>query len=384
MSRPISWLYAAVLLNLVSGLAQLGQYGIAFPLLPLALQQRGVAPAQIGLLCALPWVGMAAGVLLAPWLMQRIQAWRTVLIGLLLGAVTIASLGDAPLYGWWLLTPLLGLALGLRWIGNESWLYRLVPPQRRGVVVGLHETVIAIALLAGPLLIGWLGSRSLAIWYLAAGFGLLAILPLWLARQREPDWSADAVATSATVVFWNNPACALGVLAGLLDTGAMSLFPSFAAQQAASPTQQALLIAVLGGAGLLSQLPLGWLSDRLGSRTAVLACLITAILAAVLTGLASPQQQGPLWLAAACLGIMGNGMLTLSIVVATEQPGDARLAMRDVSLAFTFGSVLGPALLGSVMQHVGAGSYSWVLLAFALIPMLWLPRLRPALPSSQP
>lgn len=377
MPRPSSWLFAAVMLNLVSGLAQLGQYGISFPLLPIALQQRGAPPGLIGLLCALPWAGMAAGVMLAPRLMQHKGAWLTVLSGLLIGAVAIASLHHAPLMLWWVLTPLLGLALGLRWIGNESWLYQMVPPQRRGLVVGLHETVIGLALLAGPLLISWLGSDKPAIGYLAAGFGLLAAVPLWLARASEPAWAHREAPNASSTPLWYNPACWLGVLAGLLDTGAMSLFPSFAAQHGIPSTQQAQLIAVLGGFGLLAQLPLGWLSDYKGSRTAVLVCLIVAALASVLTALSGPEQHTPIWLAAACLGIMGNGMLTLSIVVATEQPGDARLMMRDVSLAFTFGSVLGPTLLGSLMQQVGITSYSWSLLAFAVLPMLWLPRLQP-------
>lgn len=121
---------AIAALTAVSALAQIGQFGIGFMVLPVWLAQRGLDAPRAGLFSAAQWAGMLGGLLMAPWLTARIGAKRTVSLGLAATLVAFATIGEL---GWplWLVPGLLtGLGIGLRWIANETWLYRLVPRHR--------------------------------------------------------------------------------------------------------------------------------------------------------------------------------------------------------------------------------------------------------------
>ena len=137
-------------LNTVSTLAQIGQFGIAFALFPLALQARGAPAWEIGAVSSALWTGNLLGLIYAPRVISRIGYNRTVYAGLLISGIALFIAPHLPLYCWWSVAILTGLGMGLRWIANETWLFGAVPRESQGRIVGLHETLLGIAVVAGP------------------------------------------------------------------------------------------------------------------------------------------------------------------------------------------------------------------------------------------
>jgi MFS family permease len=82
MTEPRRPFLAIAVLDATSLLAQIGQYGIAFVLFPLALQARGVAAWQIGVVSSALWLGMLVGLLMAPSWVARHGHLATLLAGL--------------------------------------------------------------------------------------------------------------------------------------------------------------------------------------------------------------------------------------------------------------------------------------------------------------
>ena len=141
-----------IALNGVSTLSQIGQFGIGFIILPVWLTQIGMTAGQAGLLAAAQWSGMLITLFLAPKCVEWIGARNTVLVGLLLSIIAFAL---TPQLQWplWLLTgALIGMGMGLRWIANETWLFKLTPEDSSGKVVGIHESLIALAGIIAPAL----------------------------------------------------------------------------------------------------------------------------------------------------------------------------------------------------------------------------------------
>ncbi len=133
-----------VALNAVSTLAQIGQFGLATTLLPIALEAKKAMPDFIGTASSAFWVGMLFGLLVAGKLTRQFGYRNTVILGLVVSALSFAFMPILD-WHWWALPPaVIGFGMGLRWIANETWLYRLAPEHARGRVVGIHETLIGI------------------------------------------------------------------------------------------------------------------------------------------------------------------------------------------------------------------------------------------------
>ena len=114
-------------------LAQIGQFGIAFVVVPVWLAQQGLDATQLGLFASALWLGQLPGLGLAPALIARFGARAVTLAGLLCTPCALGWMpcGDWP--GWLPAGALAGFGISLRWIGVEPWLYHLAPGEARRV-----------------------------------------------------------------------------------------------------------------------------------------------------------------------------------------------------------------------------------------------------------
>lgn len=367
-STPVRW-PAIAALTAVSALSQIGQFGIGFMVLPVWLAQRGLDAPRAGLFSASQWTGMLAGLLIAPWLVERIGAKRTVSLGLAATVVAFATM-NALWWPLWLVPGLLtGLGIGLRWIANETWLYRLVPAESSGRVVGVHEALIATAGVIGPALAVWCAVDGRITFAAGAAFTFAAALPLWLTASddRRPAIKsarparADSVGKSAPI----GPLVSLGmvvVAAGGIGDGALyGLFPLFADAHGLSTTQTATLLTLFGVGGMALQFPVGWFADRAGLAATVIVCAALSTLAICGFALAAPAS----WLAGASallLGGMNSAYITLGMVAAACSDKAALTRnMRLVSLTFTASSIVGPLIAGFAMKARGSDMLLWQL-----------------------
>jgi len=366
-----------VALNGVSALAQIGQYGIPFVLFPLALESRGVAAWRIGVVGSALWVGMLLGLLLAPGVVQRLGHRATVLAGLAASGSALLATPALPPLAWALTAGATGFGLGLRWIGLETWLYRVVPNEARGRLVGLHEALLGVAAVAGPALIALLGASADVCFVASAAFVAAAALPLPLAHAirlapvpapaREPR---SAAAKLAALRHFLSLGALIAGLGGVIEGAWLAVFPVYAAARGLAPAQTAGLLTLFGIGAMLLQFPLGWLADAAGLRKAALLAAAVTLLGALATGLAQPGGHA---LAALMLVLGGtiNAFLTLGLIAATQSADPARLTgeVSRVSITYTGLSTLGPLAAGALASSFGPASLMafTVALAAALI-----------------
>ncbi|MEW6339075.1 MAG: MFS transporter [Paraburkholderia sp.] len=391
-AAPVRW-HAIAALTAVSALTQIGQFGIGFMVLPVWLAHQGLDAPRAGLFSAAQWAGMFAGLLAAPRLVERFGAKRTVAIALAATVLAFISI-RALLWPLWMAPGfLIGLGMGLRWIANETWLYRMVPAQASGRVVGLHETLIAVAGVIGPALAAWYGVDGPLVFAAGAAFTLAAAIPLWLAGSdaenhastaATQDRAADLAYSSESANAVDaaharrpaqypagepgkaiNPLVALGmvvvVVGGLGDGALFGLFPLFADGRGLSVTQTATLLTWFGLGGMVLQFPVGWFADRAGLSTAVIVCAALSTLAVVSFGLAAPAS----WLlgaSALVLGGLNSAFLTLGVYAAACSDKSALIRnMRLISLTFCASSIAGPLLAGFAMKALGNDVLIWQL-----------------------
>jgi MFS family permease len=352
-------------LNLVSTLAQVGQFGIAFVMLPVWLAAQGLDATQLGMFAASLWLGQLPGLAAAPWLCTQLGPRRVIVSGLL---CTVLALGLIALTGWpwWPVGgALAGFGLGLRWIGLEPWLYRIAPAEARGRLVGFHETLIALAPIVAPLLAGYTGLQGNGIFEVGITFTVAALLPLALARapaDEGPTLLADAsrswrAAPVRDFIFKQGIIIAL--LGGMLEAAVSGLFAPFALGRAVSVDQTADLLAVFGLGGLLMQYAIGWLADHGGLRTAgqvsalgaaAVACLLTLV----------PAHYTLMLIAVFLMGGFITAFLTLALIASTTTTtGSMARNVSTISMLYTASAIAGPLLAGAAMQATRSDALMW-------------------------
>ncbi|WP_321951791.1 MFS transporter [Paraburkholderia bannensis] len=359
---------AIAALTAVSTLAQIGQFGIGFIVLPVWLAHQGLDAQRAGVFAASQWAGMFVGLLMAPATVVRIGAKRTVTLGLAASVVAFLAAGWLSWPLWIAAGLLTGLGIGLRWIANESWLYGLVPECLSGRVVGVHETLVATAGVIAPALAAACGADGSITMIAGLSFTCAAAIPLWLTASapamhpaaRETQIQRDVrTPTLGARIYLGMIVVAVG---GVIDGALYGLFPLYAAARGMSVTQAALLLSCLGLGGMTLQYPVGWMADRIGLGFTVLTCATLSTLALVAFAIVPPTT----WMLPAC-GLLVGGMnnsafITLGMYAATCSEKTAIVRnMRLVSLTFTASSIIGPLVASSAMKAFGNDALMWPL-----------------------
>ncbi|KND56879.1 Transporter, MFS superfamily [Candidatus Paraburkholderia schumanniana] len=370
---------AIAALTAVSALAQIGQFGIGFVVLPVWLAHQGLDTQRAGFFAASQWSGMLAGLVTAPAIVARIGAKRTVSLGL---AASIVAFSAANWLSWplWIIPGILtGLGIGMRWIANESWLYSLVPEELIGRVIGVHETLIATAGVIAPALAAWCGPYGSVTVVAGLSFTSAAAVPLWLTasghsispvtREAAARGSIPTTTVSALVCL----GMIVAAVGGIIDGALYGLFPLYAGARGMSGTQATVLLSCLGLGGMALQFPVGWMADRAGLGFTVIVCTTTNTLALVTFALATPMM----WLfptSGFVIGGMNSAFLTLGMYAAACSEKTALMRnMRRVSLAFTASAIVGPIVASAAMKVFGNDVLMWPLaIASAMLAVFTL------------
>jgi len=359
-------------LNTVSAMAQIGQFGIAYVVLPVWLAQQGLDATQLGMFAASLWFGQLPGIGLAPWLCQRFGSRWVIVSGLL---CTVIALLWVALVGWPFLLlggTLAGFGLGLRWIGLEPWLYRIAPAHARGRLVGLHETLIALAPIVAPVLASYLGLQGQSIFWIGTVFTLGALLPLAFARV-----AADEVTSRHSHSAQVNPmlllrdgifqqGAVIALAGGMMEAAVSGLFALFAQDRGISINQTTELLAVFGLGGLLMQYGAGWLADHRGVGTAALIFALGTALVSV--ALALPLSYPLMIVAVFLLGGFITAFLTLALIASTTAScGNMASNVSVMSMLYTVSAIAGPLIAGAVMKASHSDALMWFTAVQALI-----------------
>jgi len=154
-----------------------------------ALRRWSVSDATVGIYTAMQLVGMTIGNLFFGWLGDRHGHKRSLESGALAYGSAFALAWLAPAPGWYhAVFVLLGIAAGAMTVSGMMVLFEFAEPERRPTYVGIGNTVVGVASLAGPLLATGLASIDVN-WVFAPSvvFGLAAWAAMrwWVAEPRS-------------------------------------------------------------------------------------------------------------------------------------------------------------------------------------------------------
>ena len=366
----------------VLGLATAMQVGVSMPqqtpaaVGPILTHALGLSRTELGLLTSAIWGGMLIGMLPFGMLVDRYGERSMLLLGgtLLAGFLLVASRAST-FQG--LFVALVPAAIGASCAspGGTRALAAWFEPRLRGTAMGIRQTGVtgagvlaAIVLPPIALAFGWR-----AAFVAVAGLALAGMLAFVL-FYREPAVDARvtrrpldmrALARSRTWVT----ATAYGfVFMGALGSVVAYLTVSLNQDAHLTPVQAGLLLAVLQVGGIAGRLGFGVLSDRLGSRGAVMRLSAVLAVAACVAMAAAGHGAagGPALVAVAfLLGLSCMGWNALYITLSAEVvPIQHAATAVGAGTTITFiGMFAVPPVFGLIADHTGTYAWSWLALA---------------------
>jgi MFS family permease len=347
-------------------------YGLTLPLLSLVLDAQGVSKTVIGLSIV---AQACAGVMLAPLMPRfilRAGAARVMQQAALLAAATMIALGLVrDVYVWFPMRFLLGAAGAMLWAASETVINELADEDWRGRIIGIYGSAGAAGFAIGPLILILTGTDGVLPFMVTAGLVATASLPLfWLPNRSVAHGGKDH--TSLLKIFRLVPHIMLLNLTYAAAVEAfIAFFPLFGIHIGLDEARSLSLLTTFALGGVVLQLPLGWLADRMRRHVLLLLCIgVTIIGFLVLPMLIKLNISGPIF--AFTLGGAEGMIYALGVILLGQRFRGADLAAASVLFTGMWGAgtMLGPAIVGAGMDMLGDAAMPYLI---ATIYVLYLP-----------
>lgn len=322
------------------------------PLVSLLLEARGHGGLVIGLVAAAYSVAILAFGPLVPPVMDRLGPVPTLIGGALVAAAAIAAIPHAgALAVIFMLRFMMGAGNAFDWIISETWVNSLPGEADRGMIVAAYTSIWGAGLAGGPILLNVTGTSGAGPFLVAAAFLVAAMVPVVAARRVAPPMAVPRRAGRLRGIARSAPlALGAGFVCGFGEGAFFALFPVHALRHGFDAGGAVLLLSIFAAGGIVLQMPLGWLADRLSRRVLLAGSAATALgcAAAVPWVLAAPAAA---WAVLFLWGGAVGGFYTLGLIVlgSRHAGGDLAAANTAFILSYTVGLIAGPAVAGTLM-----------------------------------
>lgn len=376
MKKPLPM--KAVWWHTVVSLFGLFAFSLVTPATTIALAERGFSAGMIGLYAMVPYVVLIVGLPLAPGLHARWGRGRVFRIGLLLNAGAMLGFAFTDSYwAWVVLSALVGMHMSLWGTIPDALIAEHTPQKNLGRATGVFQALVALVFAAGPTVIALFGLGVLEagiVGAAAVGIGLLMLIPCrsdQLATDDHPDSHGFL-----RVMRRLSPLLFIGAsVAGLFETGLLAMGVVHALAIGMTAAAAAMIVTTIGLGSFLTQFPAGALADRFAvitlARTVGLILLVSSPLL-----LLTPAIPWLLWPLALLWGAVGGTLQTLMYIEVgrTREQASASAGIAAMFVAYTLGSVIGPAVGGVVTDWTPQFGLAGLLLAAGMGLLVVIPR----------
>ena len=356
---PLSVIAASAPLLLGMGILMLGA-GLQSTLLGLRATLEGYPPGVTGLVMSSYYVGYLVGTRIAPRLMQKVGHVRVfaALAAVASAAVLVQGCFVNPPV-WGAMRLLSGVCFAGIYVVAESWLNNRASKENRGRLFAVYMLVLYVGLGAAQFLILLASPRSATPFMLVSILISLALVPIVASAHQVPGRDAPS-RVRFRELYRNSP---LGVVAvavsGLVSSTIFSMGPVYARLSGLQDSHLAAFMALSILAAVVTQYPVGRLSDRTDRRTVIAGvCVIATLVAATIV--AFPQVSRALFLI--LTAIFSGSALTLyslSVSHVNDKLDSSQLVAASSALLLLNGTsaAVGPVMAGALMSAFGPRAY---------------------------
>jgi predicted MFS family arabinose efflux permease len=265
----------------------------------------------------------------------------------------------------------------------ESWLSAVSTNRNRGQMLSLYMIVTYGALGMGQLLLNVGDASGFVRFILVSCLLSMALVPLILLPSEAP--SVEGARTVTVGEIWRaSPLGVVGVLAsGLGQSAFFAMGVVFGLAKGLPLVYVSVMMALPPLGVILSQYPIGWVSDRFDRRTII---MLLSALAAVICAVTMAGGYYLSWLMFIALvtafGVVSLPIYSLVVAHANDHLEKDQILGASAKLVMLYGvgSIIGPILVGDIMRRIGGDGFLIYMIAVhaALAAFaLWRRQMRP-------
>jgi MFS family permease len=326
---------------------------LSIPLLAVEMERMGVSARAIGTSTATAGLATILIAPMVPRLSARFGVGVMIAAALTLSAVTLITFKLTM--DFWLWLPLrfaFAAGIGVLFVLSEFWIASVAPPERRGFIMGIYATVLSVGFAVGPALLAVVGTTGWAPYLAGVALLVAAVVPLLAARDQVPTLQGRQRHPIGGYLLAAPLAAAAGFAAGATDAGAISLLPVMGLRLGFEGSVAALFVSAMALGSVVSQVPIGWLADRMDRRHLLGVLAVSGMLAsALIAWFAAP---GSLWLFAmvALWGGLVGGFYTVGLahLASRFHADDLVGANAAFVVMFNVGLLAGPPGIGAALD----------------------------------
>jgi MFS family permease len=317
-----------------------------------------------GLIMSCYYVGYLVGTRLAPQLLRRVGPVRVF--------ATLASLASvaALVHGAWvhpvpwaLMRLLSGICFAGIYVVAESWLNHRASSTNRGQLLAIYMLVLYVGLGGAQFLLVLSSPQATDPFMLVSALISAAMVPI-VASAQEVSGPAAPQRVRFRDLYRNSPVGVVAVaVSGMISSIIFSMGPVYARLSGVGTRGVAEFMAVSIFAAVVTQYPIGRLSDRMDRRTVIASmCLLATIVAAVLE-IAGPLPRALFLLMAALFSGSALTLYSLSVSHVNDKLHPAQMVAASSALLLINGTAaaFGPTLTGGLMAAFGVRAYFGIL-----------------------
>lgn len=354
----------------ISGFSQ----GMLLPLIAIILEQNGVSSSLNGLHAT----GLYIGILIAsPFMEKPLQKFGFKPLIIVGGMLVFISLALFPLWQalwfWFILRMMVGIGDQMLHFGTQTWITTTVTEKSRGKSISIYGLSFALGFTLGPLMTQLLVINEALPFIIAAIFSMFVWSAMFFVRNEWPteeidtDHQASSIARfiDASKIAWVAllPSFAFGFLESTLH----GVFPIYGLRIGHDVSMLSLVIPCFAAASIISQVPLGILSDKFGRRKILLFILTGGILTFAMA-IFLESSIIALFLLFALAGSFVGSLFSLSISYMVDLLPQSLLPAGNlmVGITFSLGSIGGPIIGGWFVESLPGLSFFYLIVGMLI------------------
>ena len=345
---------------------------ILITMLPIRAQMEQFSESAIGLMGTVHFAGFALGCIIGPWMVTRVGHIRCFAgFGALMATTILLFPFLVDPIGWSAMRGLGGICVAVLYLVIESWLNDSADNKTRGAVLSVYIIATNAVTVGGQLMVNLFPIDAYQQFSMAAIFIVLAVVPMTLNKSVAPKPVPEARLRIGRLWTLSPTGFIACISVGAIEGAFWTLGPVYAQGRGMPVSDITLFMAAFVVGGLISQWPIGRLSDKIDRRWVIIGCCVGTTATALV--LANIDVSGG-WKSMALAILHGAFMLPLyplSLAHTNDYaPNDELVEVSGgLLLLYAAGAISGPWAVGWAMEYQGDGAALFLVMAGVLMAL---------------
>jgi MFS family permease len=348
-----SW---ALLLGLLLLMAGNGLHGT---LLGIRGSLEGLNAATMSLVMSAYYLGMLIGSRRATTLIRRVGHVRVfAALASLISAAFIIYPAIPNAYVWIAMRLAVGFCFAGVFVVAESWLNEAATNETRGQALSLYMIVQMVGIIAAQGVLNLGDPSGYVLFIIMSVLVSVSFAPILLSVSPAPAFQTAKPMTLIQLFQISPLGCVGTFLLGGVLAGSFGMSAVFGTEKGMTVAQISAFVAAIYLGGLLCQVPIGWVSDRMDRRWLIMGLTAFGALA-TLAGMLAANAYAVVIALGFVIGGVANPMYSLLIAYTNDFLDSSDMPAASGGLLFIngLGAIGGPVIVGALMTRFGADMY---------------------------